>query len=755
MVQTPYERAKAATCRIEAGGKTGTGYLVSKTLIVTCWHVVDNLAIGNAATVTFSGKDSPAPAELTEKIDKHNDIAVLQLAQPIDGIEPLALGRAADRKTVWEGYGYPYLANGQGLPIDGTIDDPCDKDPDTVDSIVLTADKLRAGMASQPHGFSGSAVVVGGYVVGHLKRILEDNEFQGRTAFGTVYAAPAVNIAATLGLTDPLPEARAAGPAAPSPAAKPGEYDVFLSASNADLAHAAAIAQALRDQGLRIYFPVADYVPGPSFDDAVRTAIEKSRAALALVTPRWLQDSRRQADQLWKRRTESPVVPVLIDGGVLQAPWDGLVAIDLRGRGPSGPAFERLLYALKGQPAPYDVVEKDLGELFKPTAQPRITNANARRLIAIGNPQRALEILTLSPSTDLETLQLKALALSKTGETDGAIEILTQLQKDGHLDGETGGILGGCYRRKYDKTKNRLWLERSRDAYSTAFDKTGDSYPGINAASIQLRLGQTSEAQSIASRVLEAVDKRQESADQWTLATRAEALLILGKVDDAAKEYRRAVSHDIDLVQDFAVMRRSARTALESLGRSRSELDAVFPIPRPVAFVGHGLDLPGSRERFPPRAVASARAAIRAALDRRGSSLGIASATVGGDTIFLDAILDRDGTARVLLPCPVQHFLERFVVRTDRQYEVRKLLQHPRSEVIVVESPTDAADLWSDFAPRLREQAEAWGNALDETPMLLTLWDRQPSFLETVIEQWHERDWTVEIIELKAGAVVA
>jgi len=753
MPETTYERAKAATCRIEAGNKAGTGYLVSPTSIVTCWHVVDNLDVGGAAAVTFSGKCAAVPAVLTERIDKRNDIAVLQLAQPVADIQPLELGRATDRKMVWEGYGYPYLANGQGLPIDGTIDDLDDKDPDAIDSVVLTADKLRAGMASQPHGFSGSAVIVGGYVVGHLKRILEDHEFQGRTAFGTVYATPAQNIAATLGLTGALPTARARA-VPPSSPAKPGEYDVFLAASNADLAHATAIAQALRDEGRLIYFPVADYVPGPSFEDAVKAAIEKSRAALVLLTPRWLHESAHEAALLWERRTVAPVVPVLLDGGDLPAPWDGLRAIDLRGRGPSGAAFQRVLYALQGLPAPYDEVQKDLGDLFKPTAQFRVTNANARRLLAIGNPQRALEFLSVNPSPDLEARQLTALALSKTGKTDEAIALLSQLQQEGHLDGETGGILGGCFRRKYEKTKNPLWLGRARDAYATAFDQTGDSYPGINAASIHLRLGDKPKARATAKRVLQALDLRKGPVDHWVLATRAEALLILGKVRDAASEYRRAVDHDIDLVQDFAVMRRSARTVLERLGRTPGELDDVFPIQRPVAFVGHGLDLPGSRERFPLRAVAGVRAGIRAALDRMGSSLGIASATVGGDTLFLDAILDRDGTARVLLPCPEQKFLERFVVRADRQYEVRKLLRHRCTDVIVVESPTDPADLWSDFAPRLREQAEAWGNALDEKPMLLALWDRYPSFLETVIEQWAARDWTVEIVELNAGAVV-
>jgi hypothetical protein len=48
-----------------------------------------------------------------------------------------------------------------------------------------------------------------------------------------------------------------------------------------------------------------------------------------------------------------------------------------------------------------------------------------------------------------------------------------------------------------------------------------------------------------------------------------------------------------------------------------------------------------------------------------------------------------------------------------------------------------------------------WAKQLDESPLLLALWDGQPSFLESVIQPWRERDLEVEIIRLRDGRLVA
>jgi hypothetical protein len=74
---------------------------------------------------------------------------------------------------------------------------------------------------------------------------------------------------------------------------------------------------------------------------------------------------------------------------------------------------------------------------------------------------------------------------------------------------------------------------------------------------------------------------------------------------------------------------------------------------------------------------------------------------------------------------------------------------------VIVDDPTDPSDFWSDFAPRLREHGEALATALDEEPLLIALWDGQRSFLESVIGQWNRQGWSVQVLRLAHGALVA
>jgi tetratricopeptide (TPR) repeat protein len=751
-----FEALKAATCLIDCGGKKGTGYLVSANRIVTCHHVVDGAREGQAAIVTFCDRQ-PTRARVTDKIDTESDAAVLEWLEPFGDIAPLRFGRVTRRKVTWDGYGFPRLAAGQGLPIDGTIDDLDGKDTRGKAAFVLTAGKFEAGTGAPAYGYSGSPVTFNGLVIGHLKRIVEDPDYKGHVAFGTVYAARVEDFLALL----PGKTFDSIDPLAPSPSSVPAPadgYDVTLSASARDLPKAAKLVEALEMRGKRVFFPIRDVRPGQSFADTIETALSKSSAAVVLVGRSWDEslDTERNLLWAWHESVPRPLVPVLIDKASEELPahWSNLRPLDLREKDLAGPAFERLIYAIEGKAAPYDVVAADIATKLDSADDLQVTIANARRLIAVGNPRKALGILP-ADATDVNARGARALALAKCGRIDEAIAILEGIKAEGKLDAETGGILGGRYREKGERGKRRAYLELALDVYRNVFEKTGNPYPGINTASLLLQLGYAAEASEVASRVLiTAGDIQPDRADHWTYATLGEASVIRGDFTRARQEYGRAVRHGLELIQDIAVIRRGARRVLRALGRDEHELDDIFSVPRPVAFVGHGIDLEGQQQpRFPRESVGEVRRAIKGALDRLDARLGIASATVGGDTLFIEELLEREGSARVLLPCPQGPFLDYFVVQPDRKYEVRNIFNHERAEVIVVNEPADPTDLWSDFGPRLRDHAREWGRQLDESPVLLALRDGRPSFLASVIDLWREQSLDVEILYLRDGHV--
>jgi tetratricopeptide (TPR) repeat protein len=666
--QAKLDRIKQATCQIVCGDESGTGYLISGNRIVTCWHVVENLAKKHPATVLFVNQ-KPSTAFVTGDVDRRLDVAVLEWREPVIGMEPLQFARAEDRNTLWLGFGFPALADKQGLPIEGTLDDLATKDKDEVDSLLVAAKKLSAGVGSPPHGFSGTPIVQRGFVVGHLKRIIEDRDFKGHAAFGVAVAARAEDFVALLG--ERLCEA-APDPPAPPPSIAGENEHVLLSASHDGLQPAHALVEALRKRALNVYFPLLESLPGTTLARGIDTALKKTRVVVALVTPRWLEQKSSEAAKLWQfQQNGGTVIPVLADGGSLPPPWDDILPLDLKGHGPAGPAFERLLCAIDGQPAPFEIVKADIQQPRQQDRAPEPSLATADKLIGMGNPRRALMFLP-KDAKDIETRRLRALALSKSGETRAAIDVLEAMGDEASLDGESSGVLGGCYRRLYERTGKERDLARALRAYRAGFRLDKSAYAGINEASILLQMGKRDEARDIAQRVLAGIGSPAAS-DYWSPATAGEAHLILDEVEQAREAYDRAVRRARGFPQHRAVMRRGARRALTGNGHEPKELDDIFCVPRPVAFVGHGFDFPNQPLRFPERVAPDVGRAIGGILSKAGDVFGFSSATTGGDTIFLQKLFEHENIARVLLPCPVDTFLDQFVVLKDRQYEVRRL----------------------------------------------------------------------------------
>lgn len=185
------EQIKSATAYVNAGAQRGTGYLVSPDTAVTCAHVLGGKGEGDSVGLTFLNRVREATVV---SLNAEEDYAVLRLKSALEDVSPLTLASdTCARGDKWEAYGYPAITGEVGHWLEGTVQDPNGKDPSGNDSVVLYSREIAAADGAPPQGFSGTPVLIGGRVVGHLKRIIP-NQSYGTTAvramMGTLYACP-------------------------------------------------------------------------------------------------------------------------------------------------------------------------------------------------------------------------------------------------------------------------------------------------------------------------------------------------------------------------------------------------------------------------------------------------------------------------------------------------------------------------------------------------------------------------------------
>jgi len=159
--------------------------------------------------------------------------------------------------------------------------------------------------------------------------------------------------------------------------------------------------------------------------------------------------------------------------------------------------------------------------------------------------------------------------------------VLGKLYAAGEIGPETLGILARTWMDRYNQTKERTFLLKSRDLYRQAFEAfPSDYYTGINAASKSLLAGERETAAQLAKRVQELVGDQPVPGDYWKTATVAEVQLLQGNFDASARLYEAAVlaapldhgSHESSLGQ--------ARLLLSALGATdeqKAKIAAAFP----------------------------------------------------------------------------------------------------------------------------------------------------------------------------------
>jgi tetratricopeptide (TPR) repeat protein len=139
---------------------------------------------------------------------------------------------------------------------------------------------------------------------------------------------------------------------------------------------------------------------------------------------------------------------------------------------------------------------------------------------------------------------IKALALARMGDWRGALGVYHAEGLDRRDDIDCLTLKARLLKDRAfdDAAANRAGLLRqARDAYRTAFDRTGGDFAAINAASLSLMAGDIDTAHGLARDLLQR-NADAGPADYWQGASMAEALIVLGRFEEGHAALEAAVA---------------------------------------------------------------------------------------------------------------------------------------------------------------------------------------------------------------------
>ncbi|MEO8564932.1 MAG: TRAFs-binding domain-containing protein [Betaproteobacteria bacterium] len=255
-------------------------------------------------------------------------------------------------------------------------------------------------------------------------------------------------------------------------------------------------------------------------------------------------------------------------------------------------------------------------------------------------------------------LYLGALAHARSGASKRAHALLDQAEAAAGNGQEhladilslRGRLWKDAYQRAPDKPEGRTMAERARQEYLAAYALEHDVYPGINAATLSLLLGDRPAALTLAQQIVARLTGLPSRRTLWDDATLGEAQLVLGQFDRAAQSYASAYAQSAGDAGSVATMRRQLQLLARVVPQATDALRQL-PAPDIVAFAGHMIDAPDrALPRFPAALVPAVRAAVRDHVARLNTPIVYTSAACGADLIFIEAALEAGAEVNVVLP---------------------------------------------------------------------------------------------------------
>ena len=326
---------------------------------------------------------------------------------------------------------------------------------------------------------------------------------------------------------------------------------------------------------------------------------------------------------------------------------------------------------------------------------------------------RAVLALARSGATDEAQRRFDAYGLASVEEADPQA-LQARIAKDLAL--ATKGV------------ERREEARRAAELYAGIFERTGWSYPGLNAATLMLVAGAADEARQLDERVLAAA-AGEDQEDYYVAATEAEALLVLGRIAEARLALERTAALHGGDYGALSTTRRQLRLICRESGLDE-EILAVIAGPSVVHYCGHRVAPVGGEGRFPAEAEPLVRAWIVAEIERDRPGFAYGSLASGADILFAEALLAVGAELHVVLPFAVDEFVQSSVADGGPGWVER--FQSCLAAATSVSYATDDAFLGDDVLYRYASEL-AMGLAvlrarfLDAPVRQIAVWDGGPA----------------------------
>jgi class 3 adenylate cyclase len=396
-----------------------------------------------------------------------------------------------------------------------------------------------------------------------------------------------------------------------------------------------------------------------------------------------------------------------------------------------------------------------------------------QRIMRLGEPILAYDVVGEGLKLwgrDLRLRQLKALALLRSGAIQGAVDLLTRLQKEGHRDEETVGLLARAEKDLASQAdepgeKERLW-RRAYRSYAAAYKETGGYWTGINAATISRLLGEVKKARALAKEVYQrCLEELPQVAGAggdpyWLQATLAEAALIQEDLNKSRHWYLQAAEAAQGRYGDLGTTLRNARLLMGIIGLNAEEqrrLESCFRLPVVVVFAGHMIDQPGRRQpRFPAALEPRVSRKIKALLERLDARIGYSSAACGADILFQEAMQRQGGEANIVLPFKQDAFKQTSVAiipgsAWGRRFD--KVLKRATRVVLASDNAASANEVVYEYANLLQYGLARLRAAMLNTRVVpMVVWDGKPgdgpAGTFSQVRYWRDHGLEPEIINV-------